>query len=47
MLDPYFGTMLFYVLLQILLSAIVFALSLPLVCLWKSWHGAESSHESE
>jgi len=46
-LNPYFATVLFYLLLQLLLSGIVFALSLPMVYLWKSWRGTESSHESD
>jgi hypothetical protein len=40
-LNPYFATVLFYLLLQLLLSGIVFALSLPMVCLWKIWRGTE------
>lgn len=47
MLNPYFGTVLFYILLQILLSGIVFALSMPMVYLWKSWRGTASSHASD
>lgn len=41
-LNPYFATVLFYALLQILLSLIVFALSMPMVYLWKSWRDTGS-----
>ena len=47
MLNPYFGTLLFYILLQILLPGIAFALSMPMVYFWKSWRGADSFHESD
>lgn len=46
-LNPYFATVLFYLLLQLLLSGIVFALSLPMLFARKSWRGTESSHESD
>ena len=41
-LNPYLATVLFYLLLQTLISLLVFALAFPIVYLWTSWRGAQA-----